>query len=125
MVPLGLTVNNAYIAIGYIWLIAIPCLLALLRFFQICTRIGRDNSFCMHNAKALKEMSIYMLTVVIMGSIGFVVFIISGLYYNFKFTGAAILIVIIIAVTLSVVCAALSHLVQKASVLQEEHDLTV
>lgn len=125
MIPAGIILQQAYFIIGYIWLVSTPCLLALVKFYKICCRIGKDNSFCTENAKALKDMSFFMLTVVVLSSIGMAVLVFSGLYYYFKFSGAAILIAIIIAVTLSVVCAALSHLVQKASALQEEHDLTV
>ena len=47
--------------VAFIWITAVPCYLALYKFWGICTRIGRDCSFCMENAAALKTISRYFL----------------------------------------------------------------
>ena len=114
-----------YIVIGYIWLTAIPCYIALGNFYKICSRIGSDESFCTENAVGLKRMSICML-VDCFAYIGFILlFFITGMNQIYTLTGMVLFIVIMICITLTVICAALSHLVEKASHLQEEHDLTV
>lgn len=125
IVPNSEKENIVLIIIGYLWVGSIPCLLALFQFFKICGRIGNDNSFCIENAIGLKNMSIMMFVVTVYGMIGLAFIFISGFYHIYKFSSAAIMVAIVISITLAIVCAALSHLVQKASVLQEEHDLTV
>jgi len=117
--------NIVPIIIGYLWVGSIPCLLALFQFFKICGRIGNDNSFCIENARGLKKMSLMMFIVTVYGMAGLAIIFITGFYHIYKFSSAAIMVAIVISITLAIVCAALSHLVQKASVLQEEHDLTV
>jgi len=85
----------------------------------------QGSILCIENAKALKEMSIYMLIVLIECAVGLGALVITSYYQLYTFSTVAIFIAMVISVTLAVVCAALSHLVHKASMLQEEHDLTV
>ena len=125
LIPNKISVKIVICIIGYIWVSSIPCLLALIQFWKICCRISKDQSFCIENAKALKEMSIYMLIVLIECAVGLGALVITSYYQLYTFSTVAIFIAMVISVTLAVVCAALSHLVHKASMLQEEHDLTV
>lgn len=111
--------------IALIWATAIPCFLCLGIFWGICTRIGKDRSFTMDNADALKKMSFLMMG----DSVVYVVFLLW--YFVVGWAKQAVWLVfpivlgIFICVTLSILCAALSHLVQKASVMQEEQELTI
>ena len=104
---------------------AIPALLCLVRFWGICDRIGKDQSFSGENAESLKRMSQYMLTDVVLYS-GFLVwFFLAGWYAKAAWLIFPVLLAIFISVTLTVLCAALSHLVQRASEIQEEQELTI
>lgn len=58
--------------------------------------------------------------------VGFLIcFCLSGWGLQTAWLFFPILLAIFICITLSVLCAALSHLVQKASEMQEEQDLTI
>lgn len=108
-----------------IWVSAVPALLCLVRFWGICESIRQDRSFSGENARRLKWMSQYMLADMILYA-GFLVwFIMAGWYKRAAWLLFPILLAIFISVTLTIVCAALSHLVQNASELQEEQELTI
>lgn len=85
--------------------------------------IGRDQSFTMRNAARLRRVSILALIeavifIVIAAICSFVQVLVFGLF-------ALLLICIVASFTLAIVAAALSHLTLKASVIQDENDLTV
>lgn len=44
----------------FIWITAVPCLLCLVKFWGVCSRIGENRSL-QENAEALKQMSHYTL----------------------------------------------------------------
>lgn len=103
----------------------LPALMCLLRFWEICGSIGQDRSFSGENAVRLKRMSLYMLADALLYS-GFLVwFFAAGWYRHAAWLLFPVLLAVFIAVTLAVLCAALSHLVQNASELQEEQNLTI
>ena len=110
------------------WLIfisatAIPCYIALVFGWMIAGNIGRDRSFCMDNAKYLKWISWLAAGDAIYFFAGNVVM----LFANMNHPGVIVisLFVIFAGVAIAVAAAALSHLVKKAAVLQEESDLTI
>lgn len=104
---------------------AVPAFLCLVRFWGICESIARDQSFSEENAWRLKRMSQYMLfdTVLYVGLL--VWFFIAGWYLKVAWVFFPVLLAIFISLTLTVLCAVLSHLVQKASELQREQELTI
>ena len=104
---------------------AIPALGCLARFWGICVRIGKNESFTSKNARALKCMSHYMLTDVLIYTLYLVWFCISGWAHKAAWLFFPILLALFVSVTLSVLCAAVSHLAYKAAKLQEEQDLTI
>lgn len=110
---------------GFFWLSATPFFLVLWRFWSICERIGRDESFSIANAQALKKISHYML---LDGAL-YALFLLAACVFSWHlYLGTLIfgvLLILFICVTVTVLAAALSHLVYKASKLQEEHDLTI
>ena len=91
--------------------------------WMIAGNIGRDRSFCMDNAKYLKWISWLAAGDAIYFFAGNVVM----LFANMNHPGVIIisLFVIFAGVAIAVAAAALSHLVKKAAVLQEESDLTI
>ncbi|MBS6397541.1 MAG: DUF2975 domain-containing protein [Clostridiales bacterium] len=108
-----------------IWISAVPALGCLIRFWGICGSIGQDRSFSGENAWRLKRMSQYMLADTVLYA-GFLVwFFFAGWYEKAAWLWFPVLLAVFISVTLTVLCAALSHLVQRASQMQEEQDLTI
>lgn len=108
-----------------IWLTSIPGFLCLRLFWGICVRIGNDRSFTDENAKALKKMSYLML---LDGGIYGIILIgicLTGWYEGRIGLTFGVILIFCIGIALAVVCAALSHLVYKASRMQEEQDLTI
>lgn len=104
---------------------ALPAAMCLVRFWGICGSIGQDRSFSGENAVRLKRMSQYMLADAVLYT-GFLVwFFAAGWYRHAAWLLFPVLLAIFISVTLAVLCAALSHLVQSASEMKEEQDLTI
>ncbi|MBR1742050.1 MAG: DUF2975 domain-containing protein [Lachnospiraceae bacterium] len=107
----------------FLWITGIPCYVALFFGWQIAESIGRDESFTNQNAQRLKKISYLAI-----GDAAF--FFIGNLVYlcmNMNHPGVVIfsLFVVFVGIVISVIAAALSHLVKKAAVLQEESDLTI
>ena len=109
----------------FIWITAIPCFLCLVKFWVVCSRIGENKSFCRENAEALKQMSHYTLADSVLYALFLAVFCVLGWYslgIGYLF---GIVLILFICITLTVLCAALSHLVYNASQIQEDQDLTI
>ena len=107
----------------FLSLTAIPCYIALFLAWKIFDNIGKDRSFCLENAKYLKWISWLAAGDSAYFFIGDLVL----LFLNMNQPGIVLysLIVVFAGVAISVASAALSHLVRKAALLQEESDLTV
>jgi len=100
---------------------AIPIAIALVLFWQICTEIGRDNSFCHKNASRLTGIGFCALidtaycavgTVTLELLVGSPVWVIG-------------LMVCILGLAIALTSFLLSHLVLKAADLKAENDLTI
>ena len=101
-----------------------PCFVSLFFGWKIASNIGMDNSFSFDNSKNLKIISVL--------AAGDSAFFFLGnwalVFMDMSHPGVAIIfapLVIFVGVAVSVVCAALSHLVYKSAVLQNESDLTI
>ena len=115
-----LMVTPAIVAVS---LSAVPIAVALALFWQICTDIGRDNSFCHKNAWRLSGIGFCALADTAYCVVGTVtVFAITG-----GNPGVLLLAMTAIFGGLAIALAAflLSHLVLKAAELKDEHDLTI
>lgn len=103
--------------------IAVFCYIALGEFWNICTRIGKDNSFCNENASSMKRISfLAFLSAALM--------IFAAIFLGFlNFLGIAYFLVVFfavcIAIGIGVVCLALSALIRRAAQIKEENDLTI
>ncbi len=108
---------------AFIWITAIPCYLSLWKFWGICTRIGRDSSFCPENASALKAISKFFIADCII----YIIVTIAAFIYGILQPGILLFIIVILFIgfALAILTAALSHLVLKASDLKQENDLTI
>lgn len=107
----------------YGWVIAAICYAMLLQFWNICTQIGRDNSFSMENAMAFKRMSRMAVLMAVLWFAGIVSLVVM------RWVQPAIMLFMIFAMLLSFIAAictaALSHLVLKAYELKQENELTI
>lgn len=107
----------------FIWSTAIPCYTALGFCWAVAANIGRGNSFCMANARHLRSIAVLAA----IDSVWFLAGNAVLLCLNMSHPGVALGSVIVVAfgIAVSVAAAVLSHLVQKAAVLQEQDDLTI
>lgn len=107
----------------FLWITAIPFYIALYKLWLISEEISKDNSFCMENAKGLKDISNLALSECILYLLAAI------LLFSFKVLHPGILIIILfiifIGVAIAVASATVSHLVEKASNLKNENDLTI
>lgn len=106
-----------------IWSIAFLCYAALFIFWNMCTRIGRGNSFCMENSISMKKIGILALAAGVLIVAGDIFLAVTG-YLNVAwflasffpaFAGAGI----------SGICLSLSRLIKIAADIKAENDLTI
>ena len=107
----------------FIWVSGIPCFMVLYYGWRISTNIGNDRSFTEQNASLLKSISV--LSVLDAGF--FFVGNIVLFFLDMSHPGVVLasFFVVFVGVAIAVASAVLSHLVKKASVLQEQSDWTI
>ncbi|MBR1391073.1 MAG: DUF2975 domain-containing protein [Lachnospiraceae bacterium] len=107
----------------FLWVSGIPCYTVLVFGWKIASNIGKDRSFSNENAGYLKWISWLAAADGIFFFVGNIVL----LFTNMSHPGIALfsLLVVFAGVAVAVASAALSHLVQKAAVLQQQSDLTI
>ena len=114
---LGKTIMTLSILTG------LPCYLALWFSWEIMSAIAKDESFTVRNAEYLKKISL-LATVD-------VVFLLAWnvILFVLKMSNIHVFVVCLLidfmGVVIAVIFAALSHLVGKAAVLQEQSDYTI
>ena len=102
---------------------AAVCLAGIAVGWRIAANIGRDRSFCMENARNLGIIAVLAAADGVLFFVGNAVFLACGMSHPALFFRS--LLPVFLAAAASVGAAALSHLVQKAAVLQEQNDLTI
>ena len=107
----------------FLWCTALPCIAAMILGWTVAGRIGRDRSFCIENARALRTIAVLAAADATFFFAGNVVL----LFLNMSHPGVvlATMLVVFAGVAVAIAAAALSHLVRKAAVLQEQSDLTI
>ena len=107
----------------FLWISGIPCYIFLALGWKIATNIGKDNSFSKENAKYFKWGAWLAAGDTAYFFIGNIVL----LLLNMSHPGITLasMVVSFIGISIAVCAAVLSHLVQKASELKEENDLTI
>lgn len=107
----------------FVDLMAVPCYCVLGFAWKIAKSISVERAFSIQNSKRLKNVSILALITSFYFFVGNIVFLLLGMNHF------AILILscicVFIGVSISVASAVLSYLVNKASDLQEQSDLTI
>ena len=107
----------------FLWVSGVPCYGVLALGWRIAANIGRDASFSMDNARCLRYIA---LLAALDGAYFFLGNLIL-LFLNMSHPGVVLgsLLVVFAGAAVAVAAAALSHLVRKAALLQEENDLTI
>ena len=107
----------------FLWVSGVPCYVVLALGWRIAANIGRDASFSMDNARCLRHIA---LLAALDGAYFFLGNLIL-LFLNMSHPGVVLgsLLVVFAGAAVAVAAAALSHLVRKAALLQEENDLTI
>ena len=107
----------------FLWVSGIPCYAVLVLGWKIASLIGKDLSFSENNAIYLK----WIAWLAAGDSAYFFVGNAVLLLLNMSHPGIVILaqLVVFAGVAIAVAAAVLSHMVQKAAVLQEQADLTI
>ena len=141
---LGLAIVEGVYALAYplfLCLMLLPPLVVFWDAWNIFTQIGRNNSFCVANARRLRRISHCAL----IDTVLVVIMIVYGLIYRFATFAADMassdiislfgndlfeavirwLFVAFVGVAVTIAAAALSHLTLKAADLQDENDLTI
>lgn len=105
------------------WFTAIPNYLALYEFWKIGCEIGKDNSFSPENAASFLRISRILALEALAVFLGILCFFLIGMGHIYM---CLILMFIALAlIAISVLAAALSHLVMKAYQMKQENDLTI
>ena len=107
----------------FIWVSGIPCYAVLVLGWRIAANIGRDASFSLENARFLRSIAVLAAldaAYVFLGNL-------AMLFLDMSHPGVVLLslLVVFAGAAVAVAAGALSHLVQKAALLQEENDLTI
>ena len=100
---------------------AAPIAIALVLFWQICTEIGRDNSFCHKNASRLTGIGFCALIdtgYCAVGTVTLEIMVGSPIWV----TG---MMVCTVGLAIALAAFLLSHLVLKAADMKAENDLTI
>ena len=107
----------------FLWVSGIPCYAVLVLGWRIAANIGRDASFSLENARFLRSIAVLAAldaAYVFLGNL-------AMLFLDMSHPGVVLLslLVVFAGAAVAVAAAALSHLVRKAALLQEENDLTI
>lgn len=107
----------------FISLTALPCYAVLVLGWKVASNIGRDRSFTVENAKWIKAIAFLAIADAMFFFIGNVVLVLL----NMSHPGIALLslIVVFAGIAIAIAAAALSYLVKKAALLQEQSDWTI
>jgi hypothetical protein len=107
----------------FLWVSGLPSYAVLFFGWGIASRIGKDRSFSVENARALRNISWLAAADSAWFFVGHLVLAVMG---ESRWGNVLLsLIIVFIGVAISVAAAVLSHLVLKAAALQEQSDLTI
>ena len=109
--------------LGFIWISGIPCYAVLVFAWKVAANIGMDQSFSNSNAEMFKWISILAAV----DSAFFFAGNILMLLLNMSHPGIVLLsfMIVFIGVAVAIAAAALSYLIKKAAILQDQSDWTI
>ena len=107
----------------FVWVLGALYASALWQYMLICHRIGKNQSFCPENVKSMFLIAKLFAAAAILAFLGMGAWLWPGLplYRGW----AALLLVSMASLAVGVLAWALGKLLQRATVLQEENDLTI
>lgn len=107
----------------YSFALAVPCYGILYQFWKVCRQIGLGNSFSKENADSFVAMSRFAFFLTVEWFIGLLFLAIGG----WMKTGALVILIFgnFLSIIVTIIAAALSHLVLKAYELRQENELTI
>lgn len=113
----------------FIWILGAPVYLMLVEAWRVCCRIGAGQPFCPGNARSFVVIGQYSLLDCGLLFLGNVILAGIGLIRRLPVYPPAVpvfsLLLIFIGLAVAVAAATLSHLIYKASDLNEENQLTI
>lgn len=113
----------------FIWILGVPVYLMLREAWKVCCRIGSGQPFCGDNARSFVAICQYSLLDCGMLFLGNVALAITNGITKLSVYPSEIpvfsVLLIFIGLAVSVAAATLSHLIYKASDINEENQLTI
>ena len=107
----------------FLWISGVPCFITLVFAWKIVVNIGNDWSFSYENARLLQWISRLAAGDAIFFFVGNILLLLLNMSH--PSVVLASLAVVFVGIAIAVGSAALSYLVRKAAVLQEQSDLTI
>lgn len=111
------------------WLFGTPIFLMLLEAWKVCSRIGSGQPFCQDNARSfviLCQNSLIACGILLAGNIGLIIVsAVTGLAVYPMAVPIFSMLLIFVGLAAAVASATLSHLIYKASDINEENQLTI
>lgn len=110
-------------ALIYVWLIGLIYLVAIAQYLSISKRIGKNRSFCRENVRDLWRIGLLFLSAAILWLLSLASVLLPGMA-----GGPWCIISVLFAMAsgaLGLLAWALKSLLQRATRLQEENDLTI
>ena len=116
--------SGAYVPVLiYTLVMSLPVWAAIYEYFRICREINRDNSFSDQTAKSLEKISVYAIADTILLFAGALILLFVNLMPLALLISS--IVICVLGFGISVISAALSHLVLKAKNIKDENDLTI
>jgi len=107
----------------YISVTAVPIFIAIIYAWKVVVNIGEDHSFCQENADCFKKIAILATVDTIYFIFGQLVLWLLNMNHPGIVVGS--LVIGFVGFAVVIVCTALSLLIKKAAILQDDSDLTI
>lgn len=107
----------------FLWFSAVPCFVSLVLLWRVADSIGQDRSFSEENARYLQQISRLFAADAAFFFIGNIVLLLLNMSHPSVMLAS--LAIVFVGIAASVAAAVLSRLSLKASVLQEQSELTI
>ena len=107
----------------FLWILSVPCYMALWMAWKIFTDIEKDRAFTMENEKRMGNVSFLAAADAVLLVVGNAVYLI--LHMNHPGVLLASFFIALVGIAIAIAAAMLSHLIRKAARLQDESDWTI
>ena len=107
----------------FLWVLSVPCYVALWMAWKIFTDIEKDRAFTMENAERMGTISFLAAADAVLLIVGNVVYLLLNM--NHPGILLAAFFIALVGIAIAIAAAMLSHLIRKAAKLQDESDWTI